>query len=62
MVDLSADYRFDNSGQWIYGLPELTRSKMAAHVALHPRTVKVSNPGCYATAAQVGEFYFQIIC
>lgn len=46
IVDLSADYRFDNG--WTYGLPELiNRSEIA-------RATRISNPGCYATAAQVG--------
>jgi N-acetyl-gamma-glutamyl-phosphate reductase/acetylglutamate kinase len=46
IVDLSADYRFDPS--WIYGLPELVdRSKIA-------KATRISNPGCYATAAQLG--------
>jgi N-acetyl-gamma-glutamyl-phosphate reductase/acetylglutamate kinase len=46
IVDLSADYRFDPS--WTYGLPELVdRSKIA-------QAKRISNPGCYATAAQIG--------
>ncbi|KAL8704122.1 MAG: hypothetical protein Q9201_002706 [Fulgogasparrea decipioides] len=46
IVDLSADYRFDP--QWTYGLPELVdRAKIA-------KASRISNPGCYATAAQVG--------
>lgn len=46
IVDLSADYRFDN--QWTYGLPELIdRSQIA-------RATRIANPGCYATAAQLG--------
>ncbi|KAL8948543.1 MAG: hypothetical protein Q9222_005277 [Ikaeria aurantiellina] len=46
VVDLSADYRFD--GGWTYGLPELVeRAKIA-------KASRISNPGCYATAAQVG--------
>lgn len=46
IVDLSADYRFDSS--WTYGLPELVqRSKIAA-------ATRISNPGCYATGAQLG--------
>ena len=46
IVDLSADYRFDN--KWTYGLPELvTRSDIA-------KATRISNPGCYATAAQLG--------
>ncbi|KAJ5889566.1 hypothetical protein N7504_010376 [Penicillium tannophilum] len=46
IIDLSADYRFDSS--WTYGLPELVdRSKIA-------RATRIANPGCYATAAQLG--------
>lgn len=45
IVDLSADYRFDNT--WTYGLPELT--KRADIQQAH----QISNPGCYATAAQL---------
>ncbi|KAL8638364.1 MAG: hypothetical protein Q9228_004477 [Teloschistes exilis] len=46
VVDLSADYRFN--GKWTYGLPELVdRAKIA-------KASRISNPGCYATAAQVG--------
>jgi len=44
IIDLSADYRFDNS--WYYGLPELTR-----HHYVGQR--RISNPGCYATAMQL---------
>jgi N-acetyl-gamma-glutamyl-phosphate reductase / acetylglutamate kinase len=46
IIDLSADYRFDP--EWTYGLPELVdRSKIA-------KATRISNPGCYATAAQLG--------
>ncbi|KXL47365.1 hypothetical protein M433DRAFT_131318 [Acidomyces richmondensis BFW] len=46
IVDLSADYRFNPD--WTYGLPELVqRSKIA-------QATRISNPGCYATAAQLG--------
>ena len=46
IIDLSADYRFDPG--WTYGLPELVeRSKIA-------KSTRISNPGCYATAAQIG--------
>lgn len=46
VVDLSADYRF--SPDWTYGLPELVqRNKIAS-------ATRISNPGCYATAAQLG--------
>lgn len=46
VVDLSADYRFDPS--WTYGLPELVKRSTIASAK------RISNPGCYATAAQVG--------
>lgn len=45
IVDLSADYRFDNS--WTYGLPELTKRSDIY------QSTRISNPGCYATAAQL---------
>jgi len=44
IVDLSADYRFDEG--WYYGLPELTRDRYAGQK-------RISNPGCYATAMQL---------
>lgn len=44
VVDLSADYRFDDD--WYYGLPELTRDRYAGQK-------RISNPGCYATAMQL---------
>jgi N-acetyl-gamma-glutamyl-phosphate reductase len=40
VVDLAADHR----GEWVYGLPELHRERIAGAAA-------VANPGCYATAA-----------
>lgn len=45
IVDLSADYRFDE--HWTYGLPEIYgRDAVAA-------AQRISNPGCYATAGQL---------
>lgn len=44
IVDLSADYRFDDN--WYYGLPELTRDRYAGQK-------RISNPGCYASAMQL---------
>lgn len=44
VIDLSADYRFDDS--WVYGLPELHRDKIR-------RAKRIANPGCYATAMQL---------
>ncbi len=43
IVDLSADYRFDDG--WYYGLPELTRRRYNGQK-------RISNPGCYASAMQ----------
>lgn len=45
VLDLSADYRFDPD--WYYGLPELTREQAVGKS-------RISNPGCYATAMQLG--------
>ncbi len=45
LVDLSADYRFDDD--WTYGLPEIYgRDRLRG-------ASRVSNPGCYATAGQL---------
>ena len=44
IIDLSADYRFDDS--WYYGLPELYRNNYRGQR-------HISNPGCYATAMQL---------
>lgn len=44
IVDLSADYRFDD--KWAYGLPELNRSRIRG-------ATRIANPGCYATAMQL---------
>ncbi len=44
IIDISADYRFDNS--WTYGLPERSEDEIRG-------ADRVSNPGCYATATQL---------
>jgi N-acetyl-gamma-glutamyl-phosphate reductase len=44
IIDLSADYRFDD--HWYYGLPELYRANYRGQR-------HISNPGCYATAMQL---------
>ncbi|KAL7946881.1 N-acetyl-gamma-glutamyl-phosphate reductase [Trichoderma barbatum] len=47
IIDLSADYRFEENGPWTYGLCELKpRSTLA-------QSRRISNPGCYATGAQL---------
>ncbi len=45
ILDLSADYRFDDD--WTYGLPERYREQIRA-------ARLIANPGCYATGAQLG--------
>ncbi|KAI0111096.1 Aspartate/glutamate/uridylate kinase [Nemania sp. FL0031] len=45
IIDLSADYRFDNS--WCYGLPETIKRSTIAQAS------RIANPGCYATGAQL---------
>ena len=54
IVDLSADHRgmaqkepSNNPSDWIYGLTEQARAALVG-------TRRVANPGCYATAAQLG--------
>jgi N-acetyl-gamma-glutamyl-phosphate reductase common form len=44
LIDISADFRFDDS--WVYGLPEHNREQISG-------ANRVSNPGCYATAVQL---------
>lgn len=44
IIDLSADYRFDDD--WAYGLPELHRANISG-------AKRIANPGCYATAMQL---------
>lgn len=44
VIDISADHRFDDD--WVYGLPELQREKIAG-------ARRIANPGCYATALQL---------
>lgn len=46
MIDLSADYRFDDD--WIYSVPEIHGAKLTQT----DKPIKISNPGCYATAMQ----------
>jgi N-acetyl-gamma-glutamyl-phosphate reductase len=43
VIDLSQDFRTDNS--FIYGLPELNKTHY---------TSRIANPGCFATAIQLG--------
>ena len=44
ILDLSADYRFDEN--WVYSIPELDRASLDG-------ARRIANPGCYATAAQL---------
>lgn len=45
IIDLSHDFRL-NPG-WVYGLPELNRKRIL-------RSKRIANPGCFATAIQLG--------
>ena len=45
ILDLSADYRFDED--WAYGLPERFRDQIRS-------ANLIANPGCYATGTQLG--------
>jgi N-acetyl-gamma-glutamyl-phosphate reductase common form len=49
IVDLSADYRFDEN--WQYGLPERFREQIRI-------SKRIANPGCYATGAQMAMLPF----
>ncbi len=44
VVDLSTDYRMDES--WVYGLPEINREAIRG-------ATRIANPGCFATAIQL---------
>lgn len=49
VIDLSMDYRIeDGTHDFVYGLPELNRKRIVRGA------VKVANPGCFATAIQLG--------
>ena len=49
LIDLSADYRF--SDDWIYSVPELDHKSLQQTSSA--KLIKISNPGCYATAMQL---------
>ena len=45
IIDLSTDYRMD--ADWVYGLPEFFREEARG-------ARRIANPGCFATAIQLG--------
>ena len=45
IIDLAQDFRDESCG-YVYGLPEINRSRIAA-------TSRLANPGCFATAIQL---------
>tara|TARA_Y200000002_G_scaffold250499_1_gene207548 strand:+ start:1284 stop:2255 length:972 start_codon:yes stop_codon:yes gene_type:complete len=52
IIDLSSDFRLSNnkkfkSRNFLYGLPELNREKIK-------ESISIANPGCFATAIQIG--------
>ena len=54
IIDLSADYRFDKN--WIYSVPELDQAAFKNAISKNiakTKPIKISNPGCYATAMQL---------
>lgn len=46
IIDLSQDYRDESEG-FVYGLPEINRERIK-------KATKLANPGCFATAIQLG--------
>ncbi|WP_196138357.1 N-acetyl-gamma-glutamyl-phosphate reductase [Aliikangiella sp. G2MR2-5] len=50
VIDLSADYRFND--EWQYLVPEINGEKFVSQKS-QGKTIKISNPGCYATAMQL---------
>lgn len=51
VIDLSRDHRTVEDGGYIYGLPEMNRDAIRTARA---RGAFVANPGCFATAIQLG--------
>lgn len=56
IIDLSFDHRLDTHANgdypWVYGLSELNAPEIS-------QSKRISNPGCYATAAQLGLYPLQ---
>ncbi len=51
VIDLSQDFRYADSAEWLYGLPELQRDRI---IAARASGVNIANPGCFATCIQLG--------
>ncbi|MCS6807321.1 MAG: N-acetyl-gamma-glutamyl-phosphate reductase [Bacteroidota bacterium] len=51
IIDLSQDFRYTPSTQWLYGLPELYHEQIQS--AQHTQQ-NIANPGCFATCIQLG--------
>ena len=48
VIDMSMDYRIEDEGnKFVYGLPELNRRIIC-------QSQYVANPGCFATAIEIG--------
>lgn len=47
IIDLSQDYRYDEMGQFVYGLTDFNKQKIC-------QSQYIANPGCFATAIQSG--------
>jgi len=50
IIDLSQDFRYAPSDQWVYGLPELHRQHITSARNAHQN---IANPGCFATCVQL---------
>jgi N-acetyl-gamma-glutamyl-phosphate reductase len=50
VIDLAQDHRVASDGGFVYGLPELQRTDIAASRA---RGIHIANPGCFATALEL---------
>lgn len=49
-IDLSQDFRYSDSKDWLYGLPELNRNRI---VSASKEQINIANPGCFATCIQL---------
>ena len=50
IIDLSQDFRYADSEEWLYGLPELQGGKIRS---AHRKKINIANPGCFATCIQL---------
>jgi N-acetyl-gamma-glutamyl-phosphate reductase len=51
IIDLGRDHRCESGDGFVYGLPEAARERLRG---VRPAGLHVANPGCFATAIQLG--------